>query len=448
MTKTHVGNVLFVDDEQTMRLALQQWLTLADFDVSTYETAEPALVQIDDRFPGVLISDVKMPQCDGLEVLDRALTKDPDLPVVLVTGHGDVPMAVEAMRRGAYDFIEKPFVPERMIDAVRRACEKRRLTLDNRRLHTALDRRGIESRILGTSRAIEALRSEVLDLAATPVNVIINGETGTGKELVARCMHDFSSRRDARFVAVNCGAIPDTMVESELFGHEAGAFTSAAKRRIGKLEFAHRGTLFLDEIESMPLLGQVKILRALQERAIERLGSNETIAADVRTISACKADLRQSIDSGSFRSDFYYRLAVAEVQIPPLRDRPEDIPLLFEFFAAEAARAHGRDPRPIGDHLTRDLVAQPWMGNVRELRNAAERYAFGLGSRGDPRRLEEGTTLSLAAQVDVYEKQLIERALQRSHGNITKTMELLSVPRRTLNEKMQKYGIERHEFTG
>ena len=441
-----VSRVLFVDDEATVREALQQWLTLADYAVATFETPEEALAEIDATFPGILVTDMRMPRTSGLDVLDRALIRDPELPVLLVTGHGDVAMAVEAMRRGAYDFIEKPFVPERLVDAIGRACEKRHLTLRLRRLGTLADARGIESRLIGTSRAMEALRREVLDLAATPVNVVINGETGAGKELVAQCLHDFSSRRDGRFVAVNCGAIPDTMVESELFGYEAGAFTGALKRRVGKLEYAHRGTLFLDEIEAMPLAGQVTLLRVLQERSLERLGSNTAVPADLRTLCASKVDLRRQAADGPFRADLYYRLGVAELHIPPLRERREDIPLLFELFASRAAEAHGRTMRPLSARLVQDLVERPWPGNVRELRNAAERYAFGLDRLGEAPEPEGDAPQPLATRVEAYERDLIRQALQRSEGNIAEAMRLLDLPRRTLNEKMQRYGLSRSDF--
>ncbi|WP_204165226.1 sigma-54-dependent transcriptional regulator [Methylobacterium radiodurans] len=441
------ARVLFVDDEETVREALHQWLTLADFEVSTFEEPRAALGLIDESFPGILVSDMRMPGIDGLEVLERALARDPDLPVLLVTGHGDVPMAVEAMQRGAYDFIEKPFVPERLVDAIGRACEKRHLTLRLRRLHAVDDAQGIESRLIGTSRAMENLRREVLGLAATPVNVVINGETGSGKELVAQCLHAFSSRRDGRFVAVNCGAIPDTMMESELFGFEAGAFTGALKRRVGKLEYAHRGTLFLDEIEAMPLAGQVTLLRVLQEGSLERLGSNATVPADLRTVCASKVDLRAHSATGQFRADLYYRLGVAELRIPPLRERREDIPLLFEVFATRAAEAHGRTVRPLSARLIQDLAARPWPGNVRELRNAAERYAFGLDQLDGSQEAATGEPQPLSARVDAFERDLIRHTLQETRGNIAEVMRLLDLPRRTLNEKMQRYGLNRADFT-
>jgi two-component system C4-dicarboxylate transport response regulator DctD len=443
-----VDRILFVDDDEVVREALHQWLTLADYAVSTFEAPEEALAEIDARFPGILVTDLRMPRMDGLQVLEQALRRDPDLPVLLVTGHGDVPMAVEAMRRGAYDFIEKPFVPERLVEAIGRACEKRQLTLRLRRLDAGPDAHAIESRLIGTSRAIETLRREVLDLAATPVNVVINGETGSGKELVAQCLHAFSRRRDGRFVAVNCGAIPDTMVESELFGYEAGAFTGALKRRIGRLEYAHRGTLFLDEIEAMPLAGQVTLLRVLQEHRVERLGANEAVAADLRTLCASKVDLRRQAEAGLFRADLYYRLGVAELRIPPLRERREDIPLLFEHFAARAAEAYGRAMRPLSARHVQDLQAQPWPGNVRELRNAAERYAFGLDRLGAAPDPVEAGPQPLALRVEAYERGLIEQALQQAQGNIAEAMRLLDLPRRTLNEKMQRYGLNRGDFVG
>ncbi|WP_312918837.1 sigma-54-dependent transcriptional regulator, partial [Stutzerimonas nitrititolerans] len=256
------GQVIFIDDESAIRQAVQQWLELSGFRVRTCASAREALGLIDRDFPGVLISDVRMPDLDGLGLLERLVALDPELPVIMVTGHGDVPMAVQALRQGAYDFIEKPFTPERLLDSVRRAQDKRRLVCENRQLREQFTRKGrIESMLLGVSRAMENLRRQVLELAGTDVNVLIRGDTGAGKEQVARCLHDFSPRARHPFVALNCAAIPETIFESELFGHESGAFTGAQGKRIGRIEHAHGGTLFLDEIESMPLAQQVKLLR-------------------------------------------------------------------------------------------------------------------------------------------------------------------------------------------
>src|SRR2546429_5075809 len=302
--------VLFVDDEAAMRQAVTQWLELAGFDLAAHDNAIAVLRKLSTDFPGVLVTDLKMEGVDGLELLRRAQQVDPELPVIVITGHGDVETAVEAMRLGAYDFIEKPFAPERLLDIVRHAGEKRALVIENRRLRRAVNEQTVASRIIGTSKSAESLRSAVAELAGTDVSVILSGETGTGKDLIARCLHDFGRRSKGNYVAVNCAAIPETMVESEFFGHEAGAFTSAVKARPGKLEHASGGTLFLDEIDSMPLATQGKMLRVLQERQVERLGSNLSITVDLRPVSASKADLRKASADGKFRLDLYYRLSV------------------------------------------------------------------------------------------------------------------------------------------
>src|SRR5438552_2561722 len=353
------------------------------------------------------------------------------------------------MRIGAYDFIEKPFAPERFLEIVRHAVEKRQLVIENRRLRRSVNERTLDSRIIGTSRAAESLRSGVAELAGTDVSVILFGETGTGKDLIARCLHDFGRRQKGNYVAINCAAIPETMVESEFFGHEAGAFTSAVKARPGKLEHASGGTLFLDEIDSMPLGTQGKLLRVLQERSVERLGSNQTTAVDLRAIASSKIDLRKASSEGRFRLDLYYRLSVVELMVPALRERKDDIPLLFEFFAASAAQAHGRALRPISAATVSNLMAQDWPGNVRELRNAAERYALGLGGVlggvTSPPAVEEAGP-SLAEQVEAFERTLIERALIESGGKISAVMERLGIPRRTLSEKMTRFGLDRQRF--
>lgn len=437
--------ILFVDDEASMRQAVTQWLELAGFELIVHDNAASAIGRLSTDFPGVLVTDLKMEGIDGLELLRRSQQIDPELPVVVITGHGDVQTAVEAMRLGAYDFIEKPFAPERFLEIVRHAGEKRQLVIENRRLRRAVNEQTLASRIVGTSRVAERLRSAVAELAGTDVSVILYGETGTGKDLIARCLHDFGRRQKGNYVAVNCAAIPETMVESEFFGHEAGAFTSAVKARPGKLEHASGGTLFLDEIDSMPLATQGKLLRVLQERAVERLGSNQSTTIDLRAIAASKIDLHKASDEGRFRSDLYYRLSVVELAVPPLRERKEDIPLLFEYFAATAAEAHGREIRPVSAATVSTLMAQEWRGNVRELRNAAERYALGLGGIGTKTPAEE-LKLSLANQVDAFERALIERSLAESGGRIASVMERLGIPRRTLNEKMARFGLDRQRF--
>lgn len=442
------GPILFVDDEASMRHAVTQWLGLAGFETLVHDKAASALSVLSADFPGILVTDLKMDGMDGMELLRRTQQLDPELPVVVITGHGDVQTAVEAMRLGAYDFIEKPFAPERFLDVVRRASEKRQLVVENRRLRRAVSEQTLSSRVIGTSTAAERLRASVAELAGTDVSVIVYGETGVGKDLVARCIHDFSRRHKANYVAVNCAAVPETMFESEFFGHEAGAFTSASRARVGKIEHASGGTLFLDEIDSMPLSTQAKLLRALQERVIERLGSNRSIAVDIRPIAASKVDLRAASGDGRFRSDLYYRLSVVELTIPPLRDRIEDVPLLFEYFAASAAAAHGREPRPVSSTILNVLVAHHWPGNVRELRNAAERYALGLPGPLMPQQPADTSSerLSLAQQVEAFERALIERCLAETGGRISAVLERLNIPRRTLSEKMARLGIDRQRF--
>jgi two-component system C4-dicarboxylate transport response regulator DctD len=436
------GRVIVVDDEAAIREAVQQWLELSGFRVQSCATAAQALGLVDRDFPGVVISDVRMPGTDGLQLLDKLLELDRDLPVIMVTGHGDVPMAVQALRQGAYDFIEKPFTPERLLESVRRALDKRRLVCENRKLRQQFAFKDhIEAQLLGVSRPMENLRRQILELAGTSVNILIRGDTGSGKERVARCLHDFSTRVAKPFVALNCAAIPESIFESELFGHESGAFTGAQGKRIGRIEHADGGTLFLDEVESLPLAQQVKLLRVLQEKTLERLGSNRSIQVDLRVISAAKPNLLDEVHGGRFREDLFYRLNVATVQIPPLRDRREDIPLLFEHFAHEAAVRHNREAPPLAPSDLARLLGHDWPGNVRELINAAERHALGLSAPA-----EAVDAQSLAEQIETFEAQCLHNALLRCQGNITQVMALLQLPRRTLNEKMQRHGIQRSSY--
>ncbi|MCY1482996.1 C4-dicarboxylate transport transcriptional regulatory protein DctD [compost metagenome] len=436
--------VMVIDDEASIREAVQQWLELSGFAVQLFARGADGLAHLGRDFPGVVLSDVRMPGMDGLALLERLQQLDRDLPVILLTGHGDVPMAVEAMRQGAYDFLEKPFSPQTLLERLQRALDKRRLVLENRRLRETADlRERIDARLLGFSAGMQQLRRQVLELAQTPVNVLIRGETGSGKELVARCLHDFGPRAAQPFVALNCAAIPESLFENELFGHENGAFTGAQGKRIGKIEHADGGSLFLDEIESMPLAQQVKLLRVLQEQRLERLGSNQSIAVDLRVIAATKPDLLEEARAGRFREDLAYRLNVAELRLPPLRERREDIPLLFEHFARGAAERLGRDYRPPSAAELGRLLGHPWPGNVRELANVAERHVLGLGN---PASADAPAEQSLAAQVEAFEAQCLRAALARHKGEIKAVMAELQLPRRTLNEKMQRHGLTREAF--
>ncbi|PRW96865.1 DNA-binding response regulator [Pseudomonas fragi] len=439
-----LNSVIVVDDEASIRNAVEQWLSLSGFDVQLFTCAEDCLGQLPAHFAGVIVSDVRMPGMGGLALLNRLQQLDADLPVILLTGHGDVPMAVEAMRAGAYDFLEKPFSPEALLGSLRRALEKRQLILENRRLHEQADlREQIDGRLLGGSRSLQTLRRQVLELAPLPVNVLIRGETGSGKELVARCLHDFGPRADKPFVALNCSAIPEQLFEAELFGHESGAFTGAQGKRIGKLEYADGGTLFLDEIESMPLAQQAKLLRVLQEQKLERLGSNQSISVNLRVVAATKPDLLDEARAGRFREDLAYRLTVAELRLAPLRERREDIALLYDAFSRQAAERLGRSLQVLsGPQLSR-LLCHAWPGNVRELANVAERDVLGLG---EPQLPDTDVGQSLVAQQEAFEAQCLRAALTRHKGDIKAVLHELQLPRRTLNEKMQRHGLVREAF--
>lgn len=438
-----LNSVMVVDDESSIRSAVEQWLSLSGFEVQLFSRAEDCLAALPAHFAGVILSDVRMPGMGGLALLAEVQKRDADLPVILLTGHGDVPMAVEAMRDGAYDFLEKPFSPETLLGSLRRALDKRRLVLENRALHEQADNRAkLDATLLGVSRGLQTLRRQVLDLAALPVNVLIRGETGSGKELVARCLHDFGPRAAKPFVALNCAAIPEQLFEAELFGHESGAFTGASGKRIGKLEYADGGTLFLDEIESMPLAQQVKLLRVLQEQKLERLGSNQSIRVDLRIVAATKPDLLDEARAGRFREDLAYRLNVAELRLPPLRDRREDIPLLFETFAHHAAERLGRTFPPLSGAQLSHLLSHDWPGNVRELANVAERQVLGLDEPAPG--IDPGQ--SLAAQQEAFEAQCLRAALTRHKGDVKAVLEELQLPRRTFNEKLQRHGLSREMF--
>jgi DNA-binding NtrC family response regulator len=305
-------------------------------------------------------------------------------------------------------------------------------------------RSGIESVLLGNSPVMQEVRRKILRLADTSADVMILGETGTGKELVARCLHDHSNRRDRNFVAINCGGLPETLFESELFGHEPGAFTSAAKRRIGKIEYANGGTLLLDEIETMPVPLQIKLLRILQERKVERLGSNEEVPVNLRVVAATKADLRLLSEQGKFRGDLYYRLNVAVLELPPLRERREDIPLLFGHFAAQASARYGLAPPELTPGKLRELMAHDWPGNVREIRNAADRFVLEIGELTTP--TAGVAPVTLAQQMDKVEKALIEQALRNCQGRVPKVMETLGIAKKTLYDKLHRHDIDVDRF--
>ncbi|TBV03249.1 two-component response regulator AauR [Phytopseudomonas dryadis] len=434
--------VLIVEDDPHVLLGCQQALALEDIVSEGVGSAEQALQRIDADFAGIVISDIRLPGMDGLQLLAELKRRDPALPVVLITGHGDIGMAVGAMRDGAYDFMEKPFSPERLVDVTRRALEQRSLAREVSSLRRQLaGKQALEQRLIGRSPAMQALRELIANVADTSANVLIEGETGTGKELVARCLHDFSRRQSKAFVALNCGGLPENLFESEIFGHEAHAFTGAGKRRIGKIEHADGGTLFLDEVESMPLNLQIKLLRVLQEHSLERLGSNQSVQVDCRVIAATKADLDEAGKAGQFRSDLYYRLNVVTLELPPLRERREDISLLFEHFLQLSALRFDRAVPELDRQTIATLTAHDWPGNVRELRNVAERFALGLPVFKKSGGSTDGNAPAFAEAVEAFERSLLSDALERHAGNLSQAAQALGMAKTTLFDKVKKYGL-------
>lgn len=439
--------VILVDDDAALRRATRQTLELAGLTVSDFASAAEALTVIDAEFSGVIVSDVRMPHMDGLEFFARLKTIDPDLSVILITGHGDIPMAVQAIQNGAYDFISKPFSTERLVHSLIRAAEKRQLVLENRTLRALADSAENDSPLIGQTPTIEHLRRTLADLADTNVDVLVEGETGSGKEVVAQLLHQWGHRRDKHFVALNCGALPESVIESELFGHEAGAFTGAQKKRMGRIEYSSGGTLFLDEIESMPPAAQVKLLRVLEMREIAPLGTNEVRPVDLRVVAAAKVNLGDPAQRGDFREDLYYRLNVVTLTIPPLRERREDIPLLFAHFLNKAAKRFNRE-LPLLDSAThRYLMEHPWPGNVRELAHFAERFALGVGLPSAPNTpIIDTDNEPLPKRLERYEAELIRQTLSAHQGSVQDTLKALGIPRKTFYDKLQRHGINRADY--
>lgn len=440
--------ILLIDDEEEMRRSSAQALELFDLTVDTFASAEPVLELVGYAFDGVVVSDIRMPGMDGMTLLQRIREVDPEVPVILVTGHADVQLAVSAMRAGVYDFLEKPFTAQHLAGIIRRAMDRRSLVLENRRLRAVAGKRDdIEARLPGRTQIMVDLRYRLRAIGATDADTLVIGETGAGKEVVARALHDISARANRPFIAINCAALPENLIESELFGHEAGAFPGALRSRFGKFEHGRGGTILLDEIGSMPFDLQAKFLRVLQERVITRLGSNEPVPLDVRFIATSKVDLAAEVAAGRFRADLLYRLNVATLHVPSLAQRRADIPLLFLQLVREAAARYGRSDIDVPPQLTADIAGRSWPGNVRELRNFADRFVLGLDTAPD-----EASPVSapqrLVDRVAAYERGLIASALAAHGGSLKPVYEQLGVSRKTLYEKMQKYGLDKNFASG
>jgi two-component system C4-dicarboxylate transport response regulator DctD len=452
------GKVFLVDDEKVVRLSLKRELQNKKYAVEDFESAQEALASLSKDWPGVVVSDVMMPTMNGLTLLEKVKEVDPEIPVILITGQGNISMAVQAIQNGAYDFLEKPFATENFIDAIRRAMEKRTLVMEVRNLQSRINQQSnIKNTIVGNSPSIERLRQVIASIADADADILITGETGTGKDLVAQNLHQASKRRDHNFTAINCGAMPENIIESELFGHEAGAFTGADHKRIGKFEYANKGTVFLDEIESMPLHLQVKLLRVIQEKSIERVGSNETIPLDIRIIAATKTDLKLASEKNLFREDLYYRLNVVQISLAPLRERVEDIPLLFQHLVMDACSRYNQKTPPVpSSEYIQELQARSWEGNIRELKNEADKFVLGLPDSG-PADSEKGVQFSMQQtlknpptglnnQLAAIEKNLIAQELTRNKGDIKRTYTNLGLSRQTLYNRLKALELKRKDF--
>ena len=449
-------HVLLVEDEAPLREALAEQLVDRGYSVEQAESGETALTKLAEFAFDVIITDLRLPGIDGSAVIDAALDRYPDIIAIVVTGFGTVKDAVEAIKRGAWDFVSKPFQIDELLHALNSALEQRRLKSENAYLRAQLDERYRFEGLIGKSPAMKRLFQLLETIAATNSTILITGETGTGKEVVARAIHHNSPRRTHRFVALNCSAIPETLLEAEIFGHVRGAFTGAIGNREGRLEQAHRGTLFLDEVGTMSAALQMKLLRVLQEREFERVGDSKTIKVDVRVIAATNSDLQRMVADGQFREDLYYRLNVIPVHIPPLRERRDDIPLLVQHFL-EKFRSGGAAAMTVSQEAMRRLMSYTWPGNVRQLENATERaVAFG-GSRGqieaadlppevagaEPPSVSGSLSLpedgmDLDAFVAKIERELIQRSLERTGGNKGQAAKLLNLKRTTLVEKLKR----------
>jgi two-component system, NtrC family, nitrogen regulation response regulator NtrX len=450
--------ILVVDDQPANRDSLRMILEYEGYDVLEAATGQEGLTLADRESPDLVLLDVKMPGMDGIEVLERLRAANETLPVVMISAHGDIDTAVDAIRKGAIDFLGKPFESnDRLIVTVNGALERARLERENRTLKKAVEGR---HQMIGESAALEQVMAAIARAAPTNATVLIQGESGVGKELVARTIHRNSLRSRERFVQVNCAAIPEELIESELFGHEKGSFTGATEKQTGKFEQADRGTIFLDEVGDMSPKTQAKVLRVLQEGEVERLGSARTIKVDVRVIAATNKNLEEEIEKGTFREDLYFRLAVIPISVPPLRDRPEDIPLLVRHYMEFFSRENNVRPKRITAAALEALQRYRWKGNIRELRNTVERLI--IMSAGDaidvvdlPEPLRGGgagrpagtgaadlaRTGTLREFKDLSERTFLVNKLRENAWNISRTAEVIDTPRSNLYKKLEQYKI-------
>ena len=437
-------NVLFVDDDDDLRRATVQSLSLAGFEVTAAANGAAALRTVEAGFDGVVVSDIRMPGMDGLDLLARIVARDPHLPVILISGHADVRIAVGALRQGACDVIEKPFAVDQLVASVERALERRRLVAENDRLRAAAPVDPEDGPLLGRSPAIEQLRRAIAQVAPLDGDILIQGETGTGKGVVAQMLHA-RSRRRGPMVTVDCGALPPGLLDAELFGHVAGAVPGSHMPRTGRIDQAHRGTLFLDDVDAMGEAVQLNLQRVLERREVTPLGGTAARSLDLRVVAASNVDLEQAVAGGRFRPSLYYALNGVTLRLPPLRERREDIVPLFRTFVLRAAARLQIEPPPLSPPVFRHLERHGWPGNVRELARYAENFTLGL-TGSDPQTQAAVPTADLRQRVDAFEAEAIEEALAAAGGDATRACAALGLPRKTFYYKVQRLGIDLGRF--
>jgi DNA-binding NtrC family response regulator len=448
------ATVLVVDDELNIRTALAKLLTQAGHTALTAEQGEQALTVVEETPVDLVITDLKMVGVDGLDVLRAVKQRRPDTEVILLTAYGTIDSAVEAMKADAYDYLTKPVDPERLVHLVGKALEHKALRDEVRQLRERAAVREAFEHIVGRSLRMREVYEQVRQVAATTATVLISGESGTGKELVAHAIHNRSARKEGPFVTLNCGALPETLLESELFGYERGAFTGALATKAGRIEQADGGTLFLDEVGEMSPKTQVDFLRVVQEREVRRLGGSRPIAVDVRFLAATNKDLEAAVRTGAFREDLYYRIAVVPIALPPLRERLEDIPLLAATFLREFCGRYARGEKYFSPAALQALREYAWPGNVRELRNLVERLVVTVRERGvrpvhlpstvlTGERPERSVTIPLGTPLSVVEEQIIRRTLGAVTANRERAAKILGISPRALHYKLRRYGVEK-----
>jgi two-component system response regulator AtoC len=440
------AKILVVDDEAIIRDSLREWLNDAGYEVLTAENGAKALETIKREEPRIVIADLVMPGMDGIELMKRAKQVSPNIEIIITTAYGSIPTAITAIREGAYDYIQKPFCPERTEILIEKLVERQRLIEENLSLHQKLEERYRFENIIAKSSRMQQVIEAIKVVATSNATVLITGETGTGKELVARAIHSQSPRRGKPFVAVSCAALPESLLESELFGHEKGSFTGAYAQKKGKFEFADRGTLFLDEIGEMSANIQVHLLRVLEEKEFSRVGGNELTKVDVRVISATNREIKEAVAKGQFREDLYYRLNVVNIELPPLRERREDIPLLAQLFLKKFALENNKEISGFSAEATDFLLRYDWPGNVRELENAIERAVIlaqkpVIGIDDLPQQTLVARSITLEKNLRQVEKNHIMNVLAQTRGNYTEAAKALGISRMTLYNKARAYGV-------